>query len=162
VIRLKVGCEMSSDRVRCGTALIAALVFLAAAGCGSNSPNAVDPPLREAADHFAGLLSAGNGEALSQSNGGKDDGRLAGLLASYGGVETHPLAYNSEGAGTAYVLFTAQCSSGSQILHQSFIYVSGKWKPNLANTEPAVEGPIPPTNWPTSLVPTEAALPACH
>jgi hypothetical protein len=162
VIKPKAGCEMSRDRVRRADTVIAAFIFFAAAGCASNSPDAVDPPLREAADHFAGLLSAGDGKALSQLNGGKDDGRLADLLASYGGIETHPLAYNSEGAGTAYVLFTVECSSGSRILHQVFIYVSGKWRPNLGDIQPPVEGPIPSTNWPTSLVPTEAALPACH
>lgn len=162
MIKPKAGCEMSRNHVRRAATLVAAFILLAAAGCGSDSPYAVDPPLREAADHFAGLVSAGDSKALSQSNGGKDDGRLADLLGSYGGIETHPLAYNSEGAGTAYVLFTVECSSGSQILHQAFVYVSGKWRPNLSSTGPPAEGPIPSTNWPTSLVPTEAPLPACR
>lgn len=154
---------MSQDRVRRAATLMTALLFLAAAGCGSNSPYAIDPPLREASDHFAGLVSAGDVKALSELNGGKDDGRLAELLALYGGLETHPFAYDSEGSrGMAVGQFTVKCSSGSRIFNQVFIYVSGKWRPNFANISPAVEGPIPATSWPTALVPTEAPQPSCR
>lgn len=105
----------------------------------------------------------GDAKALSQLNSGKDDGRLAELLASYGGLETHPFAYDSEGdRGNAYVQFTVKCSSGNRIFSQIFIYVSGKWRPNFANFPPAVGGPVPATSWPTTSVPTEAPQPSCR
>ena len=149
-------------------AFVGAFLCFAVAGCGSNGPNAnspyaVDPPLREAASNFAVALSERDAKVLSELNGGKDDGLLAPLLASYGGLETHPFAYNSEYAGTAYVQFIVMCVGGSRILHEVFIYVSGKWRPDLASIPPVVEGPIPAAKSPAPLVPpTETPQPACR
>ena len=120
---------MSGGRVRIASTILAASIFFAATGCGSNDPYAVDPPLREASNQFAGAVSRGDAKALAQLNGGRDEGRLAALLASYGGIGTHSLACNEGDRGTAHVQFTVKCRFGSRTIPQRFVYISGNGGP---------------------------------
>ena len=72
------------------------------------------PTVRETggrSNHFSVALSNGDGKVLAQMNGAKDEGRLASLLASYGGRPTVPVAYDSEDRDIANVEFAVKCSS---------------------------------------------------
>ena len=161
VSRPEVGPGRSRHLVRYVSATVAALAFLSVAGCASDSPYGVDPPLREAANHFSVALSNGDGKVLAQMNGAKDEGRLASLLASYGGRPTVPVAYDSEDRGIANVEFAVKCSSGGQTIHQRFIYISGARRPDLGADQAPIEGSIPSASVPTSIIPSAAPQPVC-
>jgi hypothetical protein len=111
--------------------------------------------LREAANHFAVAVSQGDQNGLSQMNGSEDEGRLASLLASYGGRSTVPVAYDSTDRGTANVELEVTCRSGNVTIWQRFTYVSGKWTPDLGINQAQVDGSIPPASAPPSVLPAE-------
>ena len=157
----EVGPGTSRHLVRYVSATVAALAFFSVAGCGSDSPFGVDPPLREAANHFSTALSNGDENVLAQMNGGQGEGRLASLLASYGGRPTVPVAYDSRDRGIANVELAVKCSSGSQTIHQRFIYISGAWRPDLGAEQAPISGSIPSTSMPASILPSAAPQPAC-